>query len=93
MTTTDALFRVTKSVQDEEFAVWKTTITPDANPDADEYRIYATWRANVTQKTDDRNNYLLPDGLRLPNELLHPADSCRLFLLQRRRPATAAGDR
>ena len=79
MTTTDALFRVSKSVEDESFAVWKTTITPDADPDADEYRIYATWRANVTQKTDNRHNYLLPDDLRLPNELLSPAPVAAYF--------------
>ncbi|HEY5617025.1 MAG TPA: hypothetical protein VIK60_03730, partial [Vicinamibacterales bacterium] len=61
MTTTTALFRVsTVNTGTPSPAVWETTITPG------EYRIYATWQANVTQTVDNLGNSTHPDQHLLP---------------------------
>ncbi|MEP7157786.1 MAG: right-handed parallel beta-helix repeat-containing protein [Chloroflexota bacterium] len=61
MTTTTTLFRVsTVKTGTVSPAVWETMITPG------NYRIYATWLANVTQKTDNLVDPSLPDQQLFP---------------------------
>ncbi|PYR22394.1 MAG: hypothetical protein DMF94_04905 [Acidobacteria bacterium] len=65
-TTTTALFRV--STQDDTLspAAWNTTV--DAGV---QYRIYATWQANVTQKVENLSDPTHPD------QHLHPATNAQ----------------
>ncbi|HYR36750.1 MAG TPA: LEPR-XLL domain-containing protein, partial [Burkholderiales bacterium] len=65
-TTETALFRVSTQDDTPSVAQWQTTVDAGA-----QYRVYATWAANVTQKVDNLGDSTHPD------RFLHPATNAQ----------------